>query len=238
MHPHATPADLADEAARKRMNPKMLTSFVDGSKAMIEMAALANAADLGVSRRGMTGYKTTVPDLHEVFRPEADGGILPRSGVVDFATGPVAPGVFVVARSDEPTIVEEMEYLSMGAGPYYSFYRPYHLASIEAPLSVAEAVLDRRASLAPTTWNAEVISVAKRDLRAGEVVDGIGGETVYGVTDSADNAKGHVPLGLVSGARVLRDVPAGTALTTEDVAIDETTTIATLRRLQDSLLEK
>ncbi len=81
--------------------------------------------------------------------------------------------------------------------------------------------------------------MAKRDLAAGEVIDGIGGETVYGVTDSAENARigGHVPLGLVSGARVLRDVPAGTALTAQDVAVDETTTIATLRRLQDSLLE-
>jgi predicted homoserine dehydrogenase-like protein len=131
-----------------------------------------------------------------------------------------------------------MAYLSAGKGPYYAFYRPYHLASIEAPLSVAEAVLDRRPSLAPTTWNAEVITVAKRDLTAGEVVDGIGGETVYGVTDSAENARagGHVPLGLAGGAKVLRDVPAGTALTAADVAVDETTTIATLRRLQDSLL--
>jgi predicted homoserine dehydrogenase-like protein len=131
-----------------------------------------------------------------------------------------------------------MAYLSAGKGPYYAFYRPYHLASIEAPLSVAEAVLDRTPSLAPVAWNAEVIAVAKRDLVAGELVDGIGGETVYGVTDSAENAKagGHIPLGLVSGGRVVRDVPAGTALTASDVAIDETTTIATLRRLQDTLV--
>ena len=99
MRPHDTPSMLTDEANRKRMNPKMLASFVDGSKAMIEMAALANAADLGVSKRGMSGYETTVPQLHDVFRPAADGGILDRSGVVDFATGPVAPGVFVVAAA-------------------------------------------------------------------------------------------------------------------------------------------
>src|SRR5205823_5565587 len=91
---------------------------------------------------------------------------------------------------------------------------------------------------APIAWNAEVLAVAKRDLRAGEEIDGIGGETVYGITDSADAVAegGHIPLGLVSGARVLRNVPAGTVLTSADVAIDETTTIASLRHLQDKLL--
>jgi predicted homoserine dehydrogenase-like protein len=239
LDPTATPASVAETAEAKGMNPHMLASFVDGSKTMIEMAALANGADLKVPSRGMTGPHCTVDALAETFRPAADGGVLPESGVVDYCTGPVAPGVFVIGRSDHPVVVTEMAYLSAGKGPYYAFYRPYHLASIEAPLSVAEAVLDRRPSLAPTTWNAEVITVAKRDLVAGEVVDGIGGETVYGVTDSAENARtgGHVPLGLVSGARVLRDVPAGTALTAADVAVDETTTIATLRRLQDNLLE-
>jgi predicted homoserine dehydrogenase-like protein len=238
LDPTATPASVAEKAEAKGMNPHMLASFVDGSKTMIEMAALANGADLKVPSRGMTGPHCTVEALAETFRPAADGGVLPESGVVDYCTGPVAPGLFVIGRSDHPVVVTEMAYLSAGKGPYYAFYRPYHLASIEAPLSVAEAVLDRTASLAPVVWNAEVISMAKRDLTAGELIDGIGGETVYGVTDSAENARagGHVPLGLVSGARVLRDVPAGAALTASDVAVDETTTIATLRRLQDSLL--
>jgi predicted homoserine dehydrogenase-like protein len=239
MRPHDTPADLAAEAARKRMNPKMLASFVDGSKAMIEMAALANAADLGVSRRGMSGYETTVPQLHEVFRPVADGGILERAGVVDFATGPVAPGVFVVARSEEPTVVEEMDYLGMGAGPYYSFYRPYHLASIEAPLSVPAAVLDGVSDIAPRAWRAEVAAGTKRPLKAGEVVDGIGGDCVYGLIDSAEAAKAErlVPLGLLAGARLTRDVDVDHVLTYDDVEIDTSTTISQLRALQDRLLD-
>ncbi|GAA5128247.1 NAD(P)H-dependent oxidoreductase [Pseudonocardia adelaidensis] len=239
LHPHATAAGLADEARRKKMNPKMLASFVDGSKAMIEMAALANAADLGVSRRGLSGYRTTVPELHDVFRPAADGGILDRSGVVDMATGPVAPGVFVVARSDEPTVREEMEYLGMGAGPYYSFYRPYHLASIEAPLSIPAAVLDGRSDIRPRAWRAEVAAGAKRALRAGEVIDGIGGDCVYGVIDSAEavKAEGFVPLGLLAGARLVRDVRQDHVLTRDDVEIDTSTTIAQLRALQDRLLD-
>ncbi len=234
----ATPASLAGEAAAKGASPHMLTSFVDGSKTMIEMACLANATGLAVARRGMTGPYCEVADLAATFRPEADGGVLTASGVVDYSTGPAAPGVFVVARCDDPTVVEEMDYLKMGTGPFYAFYRPYHLASIEAPLSVAEAVLDRTPSLAPRAWNAEVVSVAKRDLVAGELVDGIGGTTVHGLTSDAASAaaEGLVPLGLVAGARVLRDVPAGTLLSHRDVAIDTTTTIASLRRLQDQLL--
>ncbi|MQA10619.1 MAG: oxidoreductase [Pseudonocardiaceae bacterium] len=238
LDPAATPGSLTERAAGKNMNPHMLASFVDGSKTMIEMAALANAADLRVSRRGMTGPHATVEELAKVFRPEADGGVLPGTGYVDYCTGPVAPGVFVIGYCDDETVVAEMEYLSMGEGPYYAFYRPYHLASVEAPLTIAEAALDRTPSLAPRAWNAEVVAAAKRDLRAGERIDGIGGETVYGVTDSAAAARAEdlVPLGLVAGATVLRDIPAGTLMSTLDVQIAETSTIVALRRLQDRML--
>ncbi len=238
MRPHDTPTSLTAEANSKKMNPKMLCSFVDGSKAMIEMAALANAADLGVSKRGMSGYKTTVPELHDVFKPSADGGILDRSGVVDFATGPVAPGVFVVARSDDHTVIEEMDYLGMGAGPYYSFYRPYHLASIEAPLSIPAAVLDGISDIHPRAWRAEVAAGTKRPLKAGEAIDGIGGECVYGMIDSAETAREErlVPLGLLAGARLARDVDVDHILTYDDVELDTSTTIYQLRALQDQLL--
>ena len=238
MRPHDTPTSLTAEANSKKMNPKMLCSFVDGSKAMIEMAALANAADLGVSKRGMSAYKTTVPELHNVFKPAADGGILDRSGVVDFATGPVAPGVFVVARSDDHTVIEEMDYLGMGAGPYYSFYRPYHLASIEAPLSIPPAVLDGISDIHPRAWRAEVAAGTKRPLKAGEAIDGIGGETVYGMIDSAEVAREEklVPLGLLAGARLARDVDVDHILTYDDVELDTSTTIYQLRALQDQLL--
>jgi len=238
MRPHDTPTSLTAEANSKKMNPKMLCSFVDGSKAMIEMAALANAADLGVSKRGMSGYKTTVPELHDVFKPSADGGILDRSGVVDFATGPVAPGVFVVVRSDDHTVVEEMDYLGMGAGPYYSFYRPYHLASIEAPLSIPPAVLDGISDIHPRAWRAEVAAGTKRPLKAGETIDGIGGECVYGMIDSAETAREErlVPLGLLAGARLARDVDVDHILTYDDVELDTSTTIYQLRVLQDQLL--
>ena len=236
--PDETPDTLITEAARKRMNPKMLCEFVDGSKAMIEMASLANTTGLLVSKRGMHGPESTVPTLHETFRLKEDGGILDRPGVVDYCTGPVAPGVFAVIRTDHPYVLHEMEYLGMGSGPYFSLYRPYHLASIEAPLSIPQAVLDRTPSLVTEAWTAEVAAAAKRDLVPGDVIDGIGGYTVRGVIEDAaiTAAEKLVPLGLLAGARMVRPVPRGAILTTDDVELDGSSTIVMLRRLQDRLL--
>jgi predicted homoserine dehydrogenase-like protein len=236
--PDETPDSLVAEAAAKGMNPKMLCEFVDGSKAMIEMASLANTTGLRVSRRGMHGPASTVPTLHETFRLKADGGILEAPGVVDYCTGPVAPGVFVVVRTDHPYLRHELDYLQLGAGPYYSFYRPYHLASVEAPLSIPEAVLDRQASLVTESWVAEVAAAAKRDLAPGEQLDGIGGYLVRGVIEDADLAAAQhlVPLGILQRARIVRPVPAGALLTYDDVELDQTSTVVMLRRLQDKLV--
>src|SRR5215203_324039 len=238
LRPHATPDSVAEEAAAKHMNPKMLASFVDGTKTMIECACMANGTGLELSRRGMYGPDTTVPELANTFRPAADGGILDRPGVVDYATGPVAPGVFIVGRTDHPTVLEEMAYLSMGPGPYYAFYRPYHLASLEAPLTVARAALDRVSTLEPVAWKAEVVATAKRELRPGDRIDGIGGATVYGVADAAEAvaAGGLLPLGLAARATVVRDVGVDQPLSYDDVELDDGSTILQLRRLQDQLL--
>ena len=235
---HAIPDQLRAEALAKHMNPKMLTSFVDGSKAMIEMVALANATGLEVSRRGMNGPYATVEDLTTTFSLVADGGILDRAGVVDYTTGPVAPGVFAVVRTDEPTVLEELAYLKFGSGPYYAFYRPYHLASIEAPLSVAAAVLDHQVDLAPCGWTAEVVATAKRPLRAGEDLDNIGGTTVYGLAENASVARteGLLPLGLVAGARVVRNVAVDAPLTYDDVELATDSIIVNMRAMQDHLV--
>src|SRR6478609_9479598 len=218
LNPEATPDSLLEEATSKHMNPKMLCSFVDGSKAMIEMAALANGADLQLTKRGMNGPAATVPTLAEIFVPEADGGVLPGSGYVDYCTGPVAPGVFVIVKAEDPVVHEEMSYLKMGPGPYFSLYRPYHQASI-----------------APIAWNAEVGAAAKRDLQPGDKLDGIGGTTVYGMIESADvfAQERLLPLGLVGGARITRPVAKGELLSYDDVEWDRPSIIRQLRELQD-----
>lgn len=233
----ATPASLAEQAAAKQMNPKMLCSFVDGSKAMIEMASLANTTGLRVSKRGMHGPASSVATLAQTFALKEDGGVLDVPGVVDYCTGDVAPGVFVIVRTDDPYINHEMTYLQMGDGPYFALYRPFHLASVEAPLTVCEMVLDGRPSLVTEHWTAEVGAAAKRDLKAGEVIDGVGGSMVRGNIDDADDfkAEGLAPLGVLGGATLVRDVPAGAMLSYADVSLDESSTIVSLRRLQDSL---
>lgn len=233
----ATPESLAERAAQKQMNPKMLCSFVDGSKAMIEMASLANTTGLNVSKRGMHGPASSVATLAQTFALKEDGGVLDKPGVVDYCTGDVAPGVFVIVRTDDPYINHEMSYLQMGDGPYFALYRPFHLASVEAPLTVCEMILDGTPSLVTEYWTAEVGAAAKRDLRAGEKIDGVGGSMVRGNIDDADDFKagGFAPLGVLGNAVLVRDVAQGEMVTYDDVALDETSTIVSLRRLQDQL---
>jgi len=192
-------------------------------------------------RPGMHGPHADLCDLLRVFVPASAGGILTRSGVVDFAIGDVAPGVFLVVTSPSEPIRRDLAYLKMGDGPYYLLTRPYHLASLEVPLSVARAVLAGEATMQAAAGPvAECAAVAKRDLRAGEIIDGIGGSTVYGTLDTAQRAarSGAVPIGLVQGARVLRDVPSGASLTVGDVALDPALTIVHLRRQQDGLAQR
>ena len=137
----ATPKTLEARAQQLGASAKMLCSFVDGTKTMVEMAALANATGLKIDRRDMHGPHIAVKDLPKVFSSRAQGGILDQVGVVDYATGDVAPGVFVVFTTTRPVVVEELRYLKMGDGPNWVLYRPYHLTSLETPLSVARAVL-------------------------------------------------------------------------------------------------
>ena len=235
--PLSTPDTVRERAISKRMNPKMLCSFTDGSKTMTEMVALANATGLELSKRGMYGPHATVKTLTDVFALQEDGGVLDRPGVVDYCMGDVAPGVFVIVRSDAPYINHEMTYLAMGPGPYFALYRPFHLASIEAPLSVARAVLDREASLFAPSLMAEVTTMAKKDLHPGDTIDGIGGYTVRGYADIAKDAKRDnlVPIGLIQNAIVQKPIKLGELISYDQVELDESSLIVQLRRKQDAL---
>ena len=226
----ANPDTCLEKATKKKMNPKMLASFEDGSKTMIEMAALANAIGLPPDRVGMNGPVSEVKDLNKTLIPSEDGGVLSGIGRVDYAFGP-APGVFSIVKSDNQTVIDEMEYLSMGAGPYYTFYRPYHLASIEAPRSVGMAIINKEPGLQPTTWIAEVIGHAKKDLVKGDKIDGIGGYASYGVTYPVEQSKEFVPLGLLEGAEVLEDIKAGDPISKSAVQLPDNL-INNIRTLQ------
>ncbi len=235
----ATPQQLMEQAKRQDMNPKMLTEFVDGSKTMVEMTAVANATGLIPDISGMHGPRATPDTLAQIFCPKEDGGILSQRGVVDYALGDIAPGVFLIITTDQPKVIKDLKYLRLGPGPYWALYRPYHLANIETPISVAQAVLLKQTTLAPQGPPvAETTTVAKRDLHAGEVLDGLGATTVHGGIERADVAieARMLPLGLSERARVRRDIAQGQTLTYDDVELDERSFIVHARRLQDLLL--
>ena len=236
----ATPDNYREEATRRNMNPRMLTEFVDGSKTMVEMVALANATGFVPDVPGMHGPAAPLATLHKTLCPREDGGLLSRRGVVDFTVAPgVAPGVFVVAEMRHPRLRERMNDLRLGEGPYYTFYRPYHLTSLEVPLSAAAAVLFGQAHMRPLPVpTAEVCAKAKRDLAPGETLDAIGEYCYRGFalarTDSL--ARNALPLGLAQGAKVTRPIAKGDFLTYQNCAPDERQKIVEIRRAQDELL--
>jgi predicted homoserine dehydrogenase-like protein len=234
----ATPEMCREEAESKGMNPKMLSAFKDGSKTMVELAAMSNATGLIPDKPGMHGPKVDVPDLNKAFVPEVDGGILSDRGRVDYSTGKVAPGVFVIIATDDPRIVVDMRFLSMGDGPYYTLYRPYHLCNVETPVSIAEAVFYGESTVVSRNMVSEVAAVAKRDLEPGDVVGEIGCPDFFGRTYTYADAKGvgAIPLGLVPGGEVLRDVAKGDLLTEENFAPDAGKFVYTLRKMQDAHL--
>lgn len=238
----ANPSTLKEIAFKKGVSPKMLTSFVDGTKTMVEMTCVANAVGFIPDRIGMHGPSCDVENLPKVFSTKEQGGILSKKKVVDFANG-VAPGVFVVITTELEVLQKELEYVSMGKGPNYVFYRPYHLTSIETPLSAARAYIYNEPTIAPlpVAPHAETITVAKKDLRKGEFLDEIGGYTVYGTINTYENAKLQkaLPLGLVNkNVRLKKDVKKGEIITYDMVDLDENSFILQLRRLQDRLFEK
>lgn len=236
----ATPDAYADEARRRHMNPRMLVEFVDGSKTMVEMAAIANATGLVPDRPGMHGPAAGREALSRVLVPASAGGVLSSGeGRVDYTVGRgVAPGVFVVAEMEHPRIRERMEDLKMGDGPYFTFLRPYHLTSLEVPLSCARAVLYGKADMVPLPRPvAEVCALAKRSLAPGERLGQIGeyGYRAWIMTADEARAAGAVPCGLLAGATVTAPIPKGGLITAANAAVPPDSRIVALRARQDAM---
>jgi predicted homoserine dehydrogenase-like protein len=144
-------------------------------------------------------------------------------GIVDFIVGArPGPGVFVIGRHDNPRQQHYFDLYKLGAGPYYLFYTPYHLCHFEAPLSIARAVLFDDAALAPLDApRVGVVATAKRDLKAGDIIDELGGFDSYGEAENMGVVAEErlLPMGLAAGARLLRDVKKDQTLTFADVEV-------------------
>jgi predicted homoserine dehydrogenase-like protein len=233
----ATPEEYEEEPRRRDMNARMLVEFVDGSKTMIEMTAVANATGLVPDVPGMHGPAVGREELAQVLCTKADGGILNKAGVVDYSIGKgVAPGVFVVVKPRHPRVTERMTDLKVGPGPCYMILRPYHLTSLEVPLSAVRSVLHKRADMVPLDHPvAECAAVAKRDLTPGQSLGKIGEYDYRGFAMTwLDARKGKcVPLGLAERAKVTKPVKAGELLTYDNCAPDDSLIITKIRRQLD-----
>ena len=222
LNPHATPDDLRKESAKRGLNPRILTSFVDGTKTMVEMTILSNATGLLPDIRGMHGPTAELSELIKIFRLRSDGGILNSYGIVDYVIG-IAPGVFAIARSDDEVINSNLEYLRVGERPNFLFYRPYHLPGAETILSAIYSVRYGEAIIRSSGYYSETVAVAKRDLRAGDKLDGVGGFTVYGAIERREVARseGLLPIGLAEGCILRRSKAADDAITFDDVEVPQ-----------------
>jgi predicted homoserine dehydrogenase-like protein len=222
---YRTPATQKAFAEQWGQDPRMVTSFADGSKMAIEQACVANATEMQVEMRGMRGgdFEGHVDDLCQSGRYDIDK-IRSLGGVVDYTIKTLpAPGVFVLATHDDPLQREALKFYKLGDGPLYCLYTPYHLCHFDVPMSTARLVLFRDYVLETRRQMVDVITVAKKNLKTGEILDGIGGFAAYGVAENHSVAKAEnlLPHGLSEGCRLKCDISKDTAISFGDVEVPE-----------------
>jgi predicted homoserine dehydrogenase-like protein len=243
---------LTPEQARVGgLNPKMFNSFLDGSKPAIESTAVCNATGLTPAPDGLAFPPAGIDELPEVMRPKAEGGQLHHKGQVEVVSSlrrdgtpigyDIRMGVWVVFEGDTEYIrrcFTEYSVHTDASGRYACLYKRWHLIGLEVGISVASVGLRSEPTGCPTGLRADAVATAKRDLAAGEMLDGEGGYTVYGkLMPAADSlALGALPLGLAHEAKLLRPVAAGRTVRREDVALDDRGVAARARREMEQAL--
>ncbi len=239
----------ADEALSAGMNPQMFNSFLDGTKSAIEMAAIANATGLDVPSGGLLFPPCGVDDLPHVMRPREQGGVLEKSGVVDVVSSlerdgrPVFRdlrwGVYVVLEAPNDYAADCFKQYGLktdASGRYAAMYKPYHLIGLELNISILAAALRKEPTGQPYGFRGDVAAVAKRNLSAGEMLDGEGGYTVWGklMPARASLAAGALPIGLAHRVKLKADIPHGVVVRWDDVEIDgNDETVRTRRAMEE-----
>ena len=236
--PYRNPTTQEGFAKQWGQNPRMVTSFADGTKISFEQAIVANATGMRVAKRGMHGPTveagTHIDVARELFSVEelADG-----PGIVDYVVGAVpSPGVFALGTHDDPVQQHYLNLYKLGEGPLYSFYTPWHLCHFEVPITVARAVLFSDAAIAPLGGPlVDVVAAAKVDLEPGQELDALGGYTMYGLAENADVAAAErlLPLGLAPRCRLIRRVAKDEVLTYDDVDVPDGRLVDRLRAEQN-----
>jgi len=249
---HSTPDTVwgffgwsAEEVAKGDFNPKMYNSFTDGTKAAIEMAAVANGTGLDCPDEGLAFPPTGLHDLAQVFKPRAEGGRLPRAGLVDIAASRepdgrvvhnnIQYGVFVTFRANNEytrACFEQYGLLVDKSGWYGSMWRPFHMIGLETSVSVLSAVLRGEPTGTPREFRGDAVSIAKRDLRPGEMLDGEGGFTVWAdaIPATRSLAARALPIGLAHNVKLRRPVAQGSLVSFDDVEISHDLDVLALRQ--------
>jgi predicted homoserine dehydrogenase-like protein len=235
----------AEQARVAGMNSQMFNSFLDGTKSAIEMAAVANGCGLNVPKDGLVFPPSSVDDLASILCPASAGGQLEGEGYVEVVSSlhrdgsevekDLRWGVYVILKA--PTDYSADCFRQYGlktdaSSQYAAMYKPYHLIGLELGISVYSAALRGEATGSSGTFRGDAVSVAKRDLKAGEMLDGEGGFTVWGRLMPAEDsvAMSALPIGLAKDVVVTRDVAAGAVLSMADVTVDETTEAFAMRQ--------
>lgn len=228
---HRTPETQREFAEKNNQKPHMMTSFVDGTKLSMELTVLANGLGFGVGKRGM--YGPACDDVRTCLEHFPTDAFKSGDGIVDFLLG-ASPytGAFVVGHSEHPLKKEYLQYLKMGDGPFYVFYTPFHLPQLEIPITVCRAALLGDATVTPKGRPyCEAAAIAKKDLKVGDTLDGIGGYTAYTLIENFATSleQDLLPMGVADGCKLIRDVPADTAITYADVELPKDRLIDDLR---------
>jgi predicted homoserine dehydrogenase-like protein len=238
-------------ADRKSINPKMFNSFVDGTKSGIEMTAVCNATGLVPQSGGLNFPPATRFELADICKPKADGGTLEKEGVTEVTSSVyrdgrdvphhLALGTYVVIEGETEyarRCFKEYAMLPDKTGKYAALYRPIHMIGLELGISVASCALRGEPTGAPTGFRSDVVATAKRDLKAGEMLDGEGGFCVWGKQTPAvvSLEKGLLPLGLAHNVKLNRAIAQGAAIGWADVEIDPNDTAVKVRREMEAAL--
>lgn len=236
--PYRTPTTQKGFAERWKQSAPMVTSFADGTKISFEQALVANATGMQVAQRGMFGpivdNAEHIDDAAEWYPIDLESH---DTGIVDYVVGASpGPGVFVLGTHDDPAQKHFLELYKLGTGPIYSFYTPYHLCHFEVHNTIARAVLLKDATITPTFGPCvDVVATAKRDLKKGETLDGIGHYMTYGQCENADvvHREQLLPIGLAQGCVLTRDIGKDSTIKLADVEIPSGRLVDQLREEQN-----
>ena len=240
-----------EQAERGRLNPKMCNSFLDGTKPAIESAAISNATGLNAPTNGLAFPPGSIDDIPNLMRPREEGGVLEEAGMVEVISS-IAPdgsmipydirkGVWVAVKATteyQKNCFEEYMVSTDDSGLYFCNYKRYHLIGLELGLTVGSVGIRNEATGTSKEFRSDVVAVAKKDMKVGEMLDGEGGYCVAGqLRPSRISVPGRaLPLGLTGDIKLVRDVAVDTVLTYDDVVIDETLSAVKLRRECEALV--